>query len=74
MTPLMLIQLATRVRPNSFIDVRDMFLFLLLFKAMARQSEAINLRCTDIDIVTVDGKQVLRVFFATHEPTKNESH
>ena len=49
-----------------------MFLFLLLFKAMARQSEAINLRCTDIDIVTVDGKQVLRVFFATHEPTKND--
>lgn len=71
-TALMLVQLAMRVRENSFIDVRDMFLFMLLFKAMARQSEAINLRCSDIDVVVVDGKRVLRIFFATHEPTKND--
>ena len=71
-TPLMLVQLATRVQSDSFIDVRDMFLFMLLFKVMGRQSEAINLRCRDIDIVTVDGRQVLRTFFATHEPTKND--
>ena len=71
-TPLMLVQLAMRVQPDSFIEVRDMFLFMLLFKVMGRQSEANNLRCRDIDIVTVDGRQVLRTFFATHEPTKND--
>ena len=56
-TPLILVQLAMQVQPDSFIDVRDMFLFMLLFKVMARQSEAINLRCTDIDVLDVDGKQ-----------------
>ena len=68
----MLVQLAMQVQEDSFVDVRDMFLFMLIFKAMARQSEAINLRSTDIDVVVVEGKQVLRVFFATHEPTKND--
>ena len=71
-TPLMLVQMALRVTPTSFLEVRDMFLFMLMFKAMARQSEAINLRCSDIDVVVVDGRQILRVFFATHEPTKND--
>ena len=72
MTPLMLVQLAMQVQPDSFLDVRDMFLFLLIFKVMARQSEAVNLRSSDIDVIVLDGKQILRVFFATHEPTKND--
>lgn len=71
-TPAMLVQLALRVQADSFIEVRDMFLFMLMFKVMARQSEAMHLLYTDIDAVMVEGKRVLRVFFATHEPTKTD--
>ena len=43
-TAIMLVQLALRVKADSLIEVRDIFLFMLMFKVMARQSEAINLR------------------------------
>lgn len=37
-----------------------------------RQSEAVELRLTDLMLETVDSKKVMFMLFATHAPTKND--
>jgi integrase len=57
---------------TSFIQVRDMTMFLLMFYFLMRQSEAVELRLTDLMLETVDSKKVMFMLFATHTPTKND--
>ena len=68
----MLLDMAKKVDRTSFLQVRDMTMFLLMFYFLMRQSEAVALRLSDLKLETIDGKKVMSMLFATHTPTKND--
>jgi integrase len=47
---------------DKFIDVRDIFMFILMRKGMLRESEAVALKKDDVWIEQVDKEEVLFVF------------
>ncbi len=68
----MLLAMALKVDLTSFIEVRDMTMFILMFYFLMRESEAVALRLTDLQLHDFEGKKLLTMLFATHEPTKND--
>jgi integrase len=68
----MLLEMAKKVDLTSFLEVRDMTMFLLMFYFLMRESEAVALRLSDLKTQEFDGNKILSMMFATHEPTKND--
>ena len=62
-----------KVNINSFIDVRDYFLLLIMFLAILRRTEAMHLRLSDVyQVELTPGHWILVVWVGTSEATKTD--
>jgi site-specific recombinase XerD len=50
------------VKPTRYLDVRNIFMVILMFAAMLRSDEVVSLRPGDVWLDTYDGEEVLYVF------------
>jgi len=67
-----LLALAAKVDVTSFLQVRDMTIFILMFTYFMRESEAMALLEDEAVTRDVDGKKVMSFLFASNEPTKTD--
>jgi site-specific recombinase XerD len=67
-----LVSLIRVMESDSPLDNRDMFLFILMFWALLRESEAMFLKTDDVFIRELDGVEYLVVMVAKDSPTKTD--